>query len=74
MDSICGLSTSISRNLAEEITEYTVITPGREIEFDPEDDSLGFKGMYSIDFMVGVVAYPPNRNPIFYKMNLVWIG
>lgn len=74
MESVCGLTTAIQRNRAEEITQYTVITPGREIEVDPEDESLEFIEDYRLQFMVGVIAYPPNRTPIFYKMNLVWIG
>jgi hypothetical protein len=51
-----------------------VITENREIEFDPDHESLEFRGNYWTHFMVGVVAYPPNRKPIFYKMNTVWIG
>ena len=74
MDTVCALTTSISRQQAEEITEYKVIQPGWEIEFDPWDDSLSFKDLYNIDFMVGIVAYPPNWQPVFYKMNLVWVG
>ena len=51
-----------------------MIEEGKEIEFDPADDSLTLSDYYILNFMVGVVAYPADGKPVFYKVTLVWIG